>query len=1368
LTVRRWQMNRAGLFNFWHYEDQEFQLEEGRLILRGANGSGKSVTMQSFLPLVLDGDKRPNRLDPFGSRDRKIEYYLLGDADSDTVERTGYIWMEFVHPEKKLYKTIGIGIKARRGTSRIHFWGFLLDDGRRVNKNFWLYDRSLWLAQQVKQVLDRRKLEENIGSGGKVVHEQAAYRDLVNKSLFGFRDAEAYQDLLQLMIQLRSPKLSKDFKPSSIYEILTQALPPLMEDELRPLSEVLEDMDQIADHLDEISRHRQEMSKLQTVYDKYNRYLLMEHSRRLLRCYHTVQEMQKNVSELNEKLEQAVEEQTFKEQQRKELGHRLQEIDAELEVIYKSEAIGKQQELATIQSSLKEADENRKRTANRISHLQTRILKAQQSLDRAIQQMEHSQHEQHEQLERLEEIARETELIEHDLYHRMWHRAIPEDDRWLKAWHRDVVNHRSRLEKVWKIAQKEREWSQRVLDAEQQLSEARKKRDQIEHHRLQCEQRVETEREALREQLVQWKQSVRLLRVPDETLHQMLEALDELDREQREFSTVKQHVVNIFTLQQQELVERRLDLVQKRKQMETESEKLIQEKATWESSREPEPARSEARKKARSSRPSGTGAPLYEVCEFVPGLDDEMKARVEDALEKAGLLDAWIAPDGQVGQVTEDEEEVWIVPAPVELGYTLADILKPTPSAMSGLDAETIDVVLRTFLWEETDQLPKDTAIKESVIGSSGSFRIGPLLGKGAPKERAEYIGKETRRRTRELQIQQLATKIANYDKELDMLDDQLAVCRREEAELSEELNRFPADRLIQKAWEELNQTIYHLRAALAQEEEAQARFKKVRGDWRHLQQELVEQTSGWSRLKQEEELHQAVQRCRDYESLLSLLHAAWRRYQDAEQDQIRWKEAVQVAQEDLEQDEEVLEEQEERVRSLKAQTKRLRSLMEELGISDVITQIEQLKEEKERLRKESKGVQEEERRAYEQATKLSERLRLQKIELERRSGELEQTLCQWNHEMQRNLVQDWQKVYKPNAKIEEIVRLCKEVERSYGSTLGNRTRESVANSLLEGFNAVRHDLADYALTLIEEKDSDRLLIFSMRDRSNPQPPGVLLEELNLWEAEQRSLLSEKDRELYEEIILRSVGKAIRQRIQRAERWVAKMNRLMAERNTSSGLQLKLEWVPKLPQNESQLNTERLVHLLKRDAHRLLEEETEQIVAHFRSYIGYAKQEAQTERESLRKYIYEVLDYRNWFQFVLYHRKGDQVGYRELTDSKFNVLSGGEKAMAMYIPLFAAISSRYMDAKEEAPKIISLDEAFAGVDEENMRDMFQLLTEMGFDYMMTSQVLWGCYDVVPNLAIYEIYRPKDADVITLIRYHWNGHQRTYVEESDPD
>ena len=74
----RWKMNRMGFVNFWLYEEETFTFEDGKLLLRGQNGSGKSITTQSFIPFILDGDRTPSRLDPFGSSDRKMEYYFLG------------------------------------------------------------------------------------------------------------------------------------------------------------------------------------------------------------------------------------------------------------------------------------------------------------------------------------------------------------------------------------------------------------------------------------------------------------------------------------------------------------------------------------------------------------------------------------------------------------------------------------------------------------------------------------------------------------------------------------------------------------------------------------------------------------------------------------------------------------------------------------------------------------------------------------------------------------------------------------------------------------------------------------------------------------------------------------------------------------------------------------------------------------------------------------------------------------------------------------------------------------------------------------------------------------------------------------------
>ena len=225
----KWQMNKIGLIDFWYYDEQEFHFLDGRMLLRGANGSGKSVTMQSFIPLLLDGNLRPERLDPFGSRARKMENYLL-EEDDQREERTGYLYMEMKRKESDTYLTLGIGLRARKG-KKLESWYFCITDGRRIGKDFYLYKDV-----QSKIVFTKRELRNRIGEGGRVMETQGEYLECVNKLLFGFETLDEYRETLELLIQLRTPKLSKDFKPTIINEILSSSLQPLSEDDLRPMS----------------------------------------------------------------------------------------------------------------------------------------------------------------------------------------------------------------------------------------------------------------------------------------------------------------------------------------------------------------------------------------------------------------------------------------------------------------------------------------------------------------------------------------------------------------------------------------------------------------------------------------------------------------------------------------------------------------------------------------------------------------------------------------------------------------------------------------------------------------------------------------------------------------------------------------------------------------------------------------------------------------------------------------------------------------------------------------------------------------------------------------------------------------------------
>lgn len=175
------------------------------------------------------------------------------------------------------------------------------------------------------------------------------------------------------------------------------------------------------------------------------------------------------------------------------------------------------------------------------------------------------------------------------------------------------------------------------------------------------------------------------------------------------------------------------------------------------------------------------------------------------------------------------------------------------------------------------------------------------------------------------------------------------------------------------------------------------------------------------------------------------------------------------------------------------------------------------------------------------------------------------------------------------------------------------------------------------------------------------------------------------------------------------------------------------------------------------------EEDMRLLAVHFGDKVKEALRQYEDTGE-VRNYhtiIKDVLDYRKWFEFKLYFTKKNEKK-RELTNNAFFQFSGGEKAMSMYVPLFSAVYARYENARRDCPRIISLDEAFVGVDENNIRDMFRLLKELRLDYILNSQVLWGDYDTVEDLSICELVREENDDVVSIVRYHWNGIEKKLV------
>src|SRR6266487_3215333 len=242
-----YRLRRIILTNFWLYGQQEFEIPHGRLFLAGENASGKSTVLTAALPLGLDGDLRPNRLDTFGGRERRIEYYVLGGTESATPynheRRTSYIALEFEwcdpdHPpiaeelrqrwengdrERTRFLTIGLSIAGNANvTDRIRPLRFLITDGSRLGYDLdTLYETG---NKQERRAYDHMRFKQVLEGHGIICDSQADYERQVSRYLFGFTDIKDFEKLINLLLVLRRPNLSTELSFSRVHEYLKMSL----------------------------------------------------------------------------------------------------------------------------------------------------------------------------------------------------------------------------------------------------------------------------------------------------------------------------------------------------------------------------------------------------------------------------------------------------------------------------------------------------------------------------------------------------------------------------------------------------------------------------------------------------------------------------------------------------------------------------------------------------------------------------------------------------------------------------------------------------------------------------------------------------------------------------------------------------------------------------------------------------------------------------------------------------------------------------------------------------------------------------------------------------------------------------------------
>src|SRR4051812_45582747 len=128
----RWQPMRVGIVNLWEYDNAEFWFADGRLVLRGGNGAGKTKVLELTTLMLLRGEIGASVLDPFGSQHRTMRFNLLPTGEDDDPRPPsdaglGYAWAEFGRLDDDgtaRFFVCGLGVSARRGsgTSAVTTW----------------------------------------------------------------------------------------------------------------------------------------------------------------------------------------------------------------------------------------------------------------------------------------------------------------------------------------------------------------------------------------------------------------------------------------------------------------------------------------------------------------------------------------------------------------------------------------------------------------------------------------------------------------------------------------------------------------------------------------------------------------------------------------------------------------------------------------------------------------------------------------------------------------------------------------------------------------------------------------------------------------------------------------------------------------------------------------------------------------------------------------------------------------------------------------------------------------------------------------------------------------------------------------------
>ena len=771
--------------------------------------------------------------------------------------------------------------------------------------------------------------------------------------------------------------------------------------------------------------------------------------------------------------------------------------------------------------------------------------------------------------------------------------------------------------------------------------------------------------------------------------------------------------------------------------------------------------------RAAEARSDRAGAALWQLVDFQPEVEARERAGLEAALHAAGLLDAWVTPDGRLSVVDAADESLhdtqWLERP--RQPHSLAQWL--TPSAASGHDNAVVPAATLRRLLEGVACSVLDDAKAEAWIGIDGRFRLGALAGAWS-KPAADYIGFAARAAARARRLDEIAQREGHLASELAALGQRGEQLAKDQRLAAAEWQTAPNDDALRAAHVEAASGAREYQSARLRLKQAEQQLLASRQQLLAAQQTLANDATDLrlpDKLPELKTIERALQQL--FESLHALFQSV-RELRDALGEVARQQQREDEARLDAEQSAQLRSEH----HALAAEARvRLETLRESVG-----ARVEELQQ---RL-KEARGAVSHGEAELKNCNAALRAAGEERARAEQKAQDAQATLAE-RIAARQNATGHLQGFAAtgllacaiPDAElpdqrspwtIDAALTLARRAEQLLGNVKDDdeswtRVQSQISQDYSElgrALAALRHQA--------QAETNDYGLIVTIIYQNRPERPDELSARLAGEIAQRRELLTAGEREVLENHLQAEIAAAVQKLLQDAERQVHSINVELDKRPTSTGVRFRLQWQT-LPEG-----AEGAPIGLDAARKRLLNTSTDLWSAEDRRVVGQMlHQRIAAERSradalgggSLLDQLARALDYRRWHRFAVQRWQDGQ--WRPLSGPA----SSGERALGLTVPLFAAVSSYYTQSGyAHAPRLVLLDEAFAGIDDAARAHCMGLINEFDLDFVITSEREWACYAELPGVAICQLQRREGINAVHVSRWTWDGRARH--QDDDPD